>query len=96
MGFGVVDEHRGSWPIRMMCRVPVVSASGYYAWRSRPGSRRAREDRSLTAEIRGVHADSGGINGALPRRVWTTDGRHGQMPVARADEDCRAALGDPC
>ncbi len=114
MTFGFVDEHRGIWPVRMMCRVLGMSPSGYYAWRVRPESRRAREDRDLTAEIRDVHADSGGVYGAprvhaalrvlgcrigrhrvarlmraaglrglaaLPRRVRTTDSRHG-YPIA--------------
>lgn len=64
MTFGFVDEHRGVRPVRMMCRVLGMSPSGYYAWRCRPESRRAREDRDLTAEIRDVHADSGGVYGA--------------------------------
>jgi hypothetical protein len=64
MIFGFVDEHRGVWPVRMMCRVLGVSASGYYAWRTRPESRRSREDRGLLAEIRDIHADSGGVYGS--------------------------------
>jgi putative transposase len=62
--FRFVDEHRGVWPVRMMCRVLGVSASGYYAWRTRPEIRRTREDRVLLAEIRDIHADSGGTYGS--------------------------------
>jgi len=62
--FRFVDEHRGTWPVRMMCRVLGVSASGYYAWRSRPESLRARENRDLSAQIRDIHTDSGGVYGA--------------------------------
>lgn len=41
-----------------MCRVLCVSRSGYYAWRSRPESKRAKEDRQLLAEIKEVFEDS--------------------------------------
>lgn len=41
-----------------MCALYDVSASGYYAWRSRPESARAAGDRSLLEKIRGVHEES--------------------------------------
>jgi len=87
--FGFVDEHRSVWPVRVMCRVLGVSPSGYYAWRSRPESRRTGEDRRLMAEIRDVHAGSGGVYGAprihatlrvLGRRI----GRHRVARLMRA------------
>jgi hypothetical protein len=31
MKFGFVDEHRKVWPVRIMCAVLGLSASGYYA-----------------------------------------------------------------
>jgi putative transposase len=49
-----------------MCRVLGVSPSGYYAWRKRPLSTRARTDVELTAHIEGVHRDSRGTYG-VPR-----------------------------
>ena len=64
MKFGFVDEHRGVWPVRMMCRVLGLSASGYYAWRLRPESRRAAANRALTEDIRLIHAESGGTYGS--------------------------------
>ncbi len=48
----------------MMCRLLQVSKSGYYAWRTRPESRRAKEDRELTRVIRRLHAESGGVYGS--------------------------------
>jgi transposase InsO family protein len=41
-----------------MCAVFEVSASGYYAWRSRSESVRDREDRRLGVAIRAIHASS--------------------------------------
>ena len=32
MRFTFIRDHAGTWPIRLMCRVLQVSASGYYAW----------------------------------------------------------------
>ena len=64
MRFGHIDRHRGCWPVRAMCRVFGVSVAGYYAWRSRPDSKRAIEDRALLADIRQAHADSGGRYGS--------------------------------
>jgi putative transposase len=48
-----------------MCRVLEVSTSGYYAWRKRKPSRRARQDRMLTEKIRQIHDRSRGTYGAL-------------------------------
>lgn len=41
-----------------MCRVLNVSPSGFYAWKARPPSRRARQDECLLDKIRGVHEQS--------------------------------------
>lgn len=46
-----------------MCRVLVVSASGYYAWRKRPPSMRARADAELTSRITAIHQYSRGTYG---------------------------------
>jgi putative transposase len=48
----------------MMCRLLQVSRSGYYAWRVRPESQRAKTDRELTELIRQIHVDSDGVYGA--------------------------------
>ena len=51
-------------PVRTMCQLPGLSPSGYYAWRQRSPSRRARESADLTEEIIGIHRRSGGTYGA--------------------------------
>jgi len=50
--------------IATMCRVLEVSTSGYYAWRRRPPSARARVDAQLTARIRQIHQWSRASYGA--------------------------------
>jgi putative transposase len=61
-----VDEHRSVWPVRVMCAALDLSASGYYAWRSRPESRRAASNRALIDDIRLIHAESSGTYGSRP------------------------------
>lgn len=58
MRFQFIDDHRGEFDVRPMCRLLKVSPSGYYAWRSRPESVRAKEDAALWSEIEKVHDQS--------------------------------------
>ena len=46
-----------------MCRCLNVSPSGFYAWRKRPESTRARENRRLLSRIRELHEESDGTFG---------------------------------
>lgn len=55
-----------SFPVRTLCKVLKVSASGFYAWRDRPPSRRVLANLVLTEQIRLAHADSRGTYG-MPR-----------------------------
>jgi putative transposase len=55
------------------CRVLGVSASGYYAWRRRPPSRRATEDGALIARIKAIHEMSDGTYGAPRIRAELSD-----------------------
>ena len=59
-----MSAHQALYPIRTMARILKVSASGYYAWRSRPASARATADADLTRHIRTIHAGSHGTYGA--------------------------------
>ena len=64
MRYGCIDRRRGRYPVRMMCRLLQVSPSGYYAWRARPESARARRDRELMSKIRRIHEASKGVYGS--------------------------------
>ena len=71
MRYACIDRRRDRFPVRMMCRLLRVSASGYYAWRARPESSRAARDRELMPEIRRVHEASKGVYGSLRvTRSW--------------------------
>ncbi|MXZ60602.1 MAG: IS3 family transposase [Acidobacteria bacterium] len=71
-----IDLHRGEHRVATMARVLGVSRSGYYAWKTRPLSSRARADELLKKEISSVHARHHGaygaprIHGDLQRRGW--------------------------
>ena len=71
-----MDLHRGEHRVATMARVLGVSRSGYYAWKTRPLSSRARTDELLKKEIGRVHARHHGaygaprIHGELRRQGW--------------------------
>jgi len=114
MRFRFIEDRRADYPVRLLCDVLGVSPAGYYAWRSRPESRRSAANRDLVDDIRRVHRDTRGRYGSprihvelkaqgrgasrgrierlmrrhgiraimpRPRRVRTTDSRHG-LPIA--------------
>jgi transposase InsO family protein len=62
--FGFIDEHRGQFPVKLMCEVLGVTRSGYYAWRGRPQSPRARRQAQLVQAIETVHRESRGTYGS--------------------------------
>ena len=64
MKYSFITQHKNTFPIRLMCRLLRVSASGYYAWRTRAESRRTGYDRELTRAIRQLHAESDGTYGS--------------------------------
>ncbi len=63
MKFGFVAAHRGIWPIDVACEALGISRSGFYAWRQRPPSRRARTDAAILTTIRASFALSDGTYG---------------------------------
>lgn len=59
-----MTANQAVFPIRTMARVLKVSPAGYYAWKSRQPSVRARADAELLRRIRTIHAVSQGTYGA--------------------------------
>ena len=68
MKYHVVDRCRDAYPVRMMCRCLKISPSGYYGWRTRPLSPRAKDNQRLLARISALHAESDGALGSP--RIW--------------------------
>ena len=65
MKFAFIKGHCGLFDVAVMCAVFGVAPAGYYAWRDRPESPRARRARELTEQIRVVHHETRGVYGGL-------------------------------
>ena len=55
MKYDRIETMRQDYPVTLLCRVFEVRASGYYAWRKRPTSPRAKENARLEVEIAAAH-----------------------------------------
>lgn len=64
MIYQFIDEQRSSHSVRRLCQGLRVSASGYYAWRLRPASRRSLTNQTLLVHIRAIHAAVRGVYGS--------------------------------
>jgi putative transposase len=81
-----VKANQAQYPVRMMCRLLKVSASGFYAWRERPLSTRASQDMGLAALIHSIHRRSKEAYGAPSIHAELADDhgrRVGRKRVAR-------------
>lgn len=56
--------HQADWPVATQCRTLEVSTSGYYSWREREPSSRARRDREISARLVDLHRVSRGVYGS--------------------------------
>jgi putative transposase len=66
--YAFIARHRPIWPVSRMCRLLLVSRSGFHEWHERAPSARAIEDERLTGRIRTFHALSGRTYGSP--RIW--------------------------
>jgi hypothetical protein len=64
MRFRFIEDRRADYPVTILCDVLGVSPAGYYAWRSRPESRRSAANRELIDDIKRIHRDTCGRYGS--------------------------------
>jgi putative transposase len=62
--FRLIEAEKARHSVPLLCRLLGVSRSGYYAWRSRPPSERARFDAVLSEKIEMIHRNSRATYGA--------------------------------
>ena len=75
MRFAFIEREKATHSIVMLCRVLAVSVSGYYAWRKREPSTRARQDAELTERIVAIHEES--------RQTYGAPRIHAELVAAR-------------
>ena len=64
MRYAFIRQHAQKLPVRTMCRLLAVQASGYYAWTQRSPCQREARTLQLIESIRLVHERSGGTYGS--------------------------------
>jgi putative transposase len=63
--FRFIHEHLAeTYPLEVACEVLEVSRSGYYAWRERPESARAKRRAELAEKVEAVHRENRGVYGS--------------------------------
>jgi putative transposase len=86
-----MKAHQATYPVRVMSRLLGVSASGFYAWKDRPLSKRAVEDIALTAKIFAIHRRSGEAYGAPSIQAELADDHDTHVGTKRVARLMRAA-----
>lgn len=93
MRFRFIEVEKANFPVSLMCRVLRVSRAGYYAWRVRKPSARARSDEKLTIEVKAAHRASRGTYGSprVHRELSAQGLTVGRHRVARLMRICALA-----
>jgi putative transposase len=83
--FRLVEAEKAEHPVSRLCSVLEVTRQGYYAWRSRPPSRRRQRDLELEQIVREAFLDSRETYGAprLHAELKARGVRIGKKRVAR-------------
>jgi transposase InsO family protein len=56
--YAFIEDHVQEYPVRLMCNILEVSPSGYYDWRDRAPSPRARRHAALSVQVQGAFHES--------------------------------------
>ena len=85
MRYRFVEQERYRYTVKLLCRVMQVSRSGFYTWRGRPESDRAKQDKELTERITSIHSNSRSTYGAprIHAELQEQGTRCGRKRVAR-------------
>lgn len=60
----MIDAERANFPVSVMCRALNLTRSSYYAWKTRPMSKRKRDNQRLLLKIEESHTVSRGTYGS--------------------------------
>jgi putative transposase len=60
----MIKKHTNDFSVRLMCKMLLVSPSGYYEWRDRAPSKRAQENAFFAAKIKAIFEDESSRAGA--------------------------------
>lgn len=87
----MIKKNINHFSVKMMCRLLLVSTSGYYDWRDRPPSKRERENVILAAKIKSIFDEEHARAGAkrIAKRLnfeGTKTSRHRVARIMRANE----------
>jgi putative transposase len=100
MRFRFIEDRRADYPVRILCDVLEVSPAGYYAWRSRPESRRSTANRQLVNDIKRVYRDAYGRYGSPRIHIeLKAQGRgvsRGRIERLMRHHGIRAIMARPC
>ena len=85
MKFAFIAAEKAQHPVAVLCSVLGVSSSGFYAWRKRPPSERAKGDARLAVEVRLAHKRGRGTYGSprVHRELKAHGHRVGKKRVER-------------
>lgn len=89
MRFRFIDAERANYPVKVLCRVLMVSTSGFYAWLGRPPSARVEQRARLRATIELVFEASRRTYGS-PRVHADLAGMGLQVSKSRVEREMRA------